>query len=787
MIEGLGESARLVVTNAERLALGLGNTYIGVEHLFVAIIELEDLGVQRLFSSSGIDSGALAHDLRAQAKSFSCPGSCELLLTRRARNFLESACLAAAGGKEEATAPWLLMAILEDTRALPTRMLASAGFEVDDLARKARLLSRRWVEHGGLRARIENPELASQTGLLDSLGRDLTQDARQGRLHHVIERERELIELMAILMEEGRTSPILLGDAGVGKTAIVEGLALLIAEGKVHPDLRSKEIHTVEVGSIVAGTGIVGKLQEKVQALVKAVERDPDLIVFIDEIHMLVGAGATNAAPDMDVANILKPALSGGRLQCIGSTTLAEYRTSIEADPALARRFGPIQVGEPTPEDALEILTTLRPRYEAFHRLQIEDAALRAAVDLSVRYVLDRRLPAKALDVLNRSCSDKRLRTWLGEFGDLGSLSREERAALLEHAGRAAATAPAVLTADDVAGVVASWTGIPVGRLQEGETARLLKLEELLGERVRGQDEAIAVVAEAIRTSRAGLGDPTKPIGSFLCLGPTGVGKTTLAKVLAEILFDSPDKMVRVDMSEYRNEHDAWKLIGSTAGHVDSDRGGMLTEAVKKNPYSVVLLGEVEKAHPSILDLLLQVLDDGRLSDGLGRTVSFRNTVVIMTSNVGSEDVGTGRVFGFAPEGGTEVDAENMRSDVSAEARRYFPPEFLNRLEEIVVFNPLTKELLREIAHVMVGKLPIRIVIDEAVADFLVEASYDPLWGARPLRRAIRDYIIEPLALQRLRGVVSMDDTIVARLADGHVAFSNVDVGDLDDLQKVDP
>jgi ATP-dependent Clp protease ATP-binding subunit ClpA len=374
-----------------------------------------------------------------------------LLLTRRARNCLESACLAAAAGKEEATAPWLLMAILKDTRALPTRMLASAGFEVDDLARKARLLSRRWVEHGGLRARIENPELASQTGLLDSLGRDLTEDARQGRLHHVIGRERELIELMAILMEEGRTSPILLGDAGVGKTAIVEGLALLIAEGKVHPDLLSKEIHTVEVGSIVAGTGIVGKLQEKVQALVKAVERDPDLIVFIDEIHMLVGAGTTNAAPDMDVANILKPALSGGRLQCIGSTTLAEYRTSIEADPALARRFGPIQVGEPTPEDALEILTTLRPRYEAFHRLQIEDAALRAAVDLSVRYVLDRRLPAKALDVLNRSCSDKRLRTWLGEFGDLGSLSREEHAALLEHAGRAAATAPAVLTADDVA------------------------------------------------------------------------------------------------------------------------------------------------------------------------------------------------------------------------------------------------------------------------------------------------------------------------------------------------
>ena len=419
------------------------------------------------------------------------------------------------------------------------------------------------------------------------------------------------------------------------------------------------------------------------------------------------------------------------------------------------------------------ILSGLKPKYEDFHGLTIQDDAMGAAVELSVRYIGDRRLPAKALDVLNRSCTDVKLKMWLGDFGDLGALSREERTALLEKAGQTVSDVPPIVTEHDVTTVVASWTGIPVGRLREEETERLLKLEELLGARIRGQDEAIAVVSQAVRTSRSGLGDPTRPIGSFLFLGPTGVGKTALAKVLAGILFDREENMVRIDMSECPSEHDIWKLIGSASGHVDSDRGGMLTEAVKKKPYSVVLFDEVEKAHPAVLDLLLQVVDDGRLTDGLGRPVNFRSTIVVMTSNVGSKQISMGGFLGFAPNKTHDVTKEEVWRDVLKEAHRFYRTEFLNKLDEIVVFNPLTKEILYGIARLLVEKLPIDIEIDDAVAKHLVEVSYNPLWGARPLRRAIRDYIVEPLSVQRLKGTVSKTDKVRARMHGEEIVFSD--------------
>ncbi len=771
MIEELSESARLVISHAGRLAARSGDRHIGVEHLFIAGIELDEIDVRRALSESGIDADSLLHDLGIEAERFAAAPGGEALLTPRARHCLEDA-RRLAGERGEATALHVILAILDDPLALPTRMIEAGGGDVAHAAIALSFTAARRREGdrpGGL---LGDPGPSQDRSLLATLGRDLTQDARDGRLHRAIGREAELIELMTVLLEKGRKSALLLGDAGVGKTALVEGLALLIADGRAHPDLLSKRIHSVEVGSVVAGTGVVGRLQEKLQALVKLAAQDPDLIVFIDEIHMLVGAGATSASPAMDAANILKPALSSGDLQCIGATTLAEYRDSLEEDPALARRFSPIRVSEPSPPDALEILVRLRPRYEAFHHLQIEDGAVRAAVDLSVLHLGDRRLPAKALDVLNRACTDKRLRMWLGDYGELGELSRDERAALLTGAPQQVAVTPAVLTKDDVAHVISAWTGTPVGPLRDAEGERLLKLEELLAKRIRGQAAAVSAVAQAIRTARSGLGDPARPMGSFLFLGPPGVGKTALGRALAEVLFGDRDKVILVDMTEYQSEADIWKLIGSTAGHVDSARGGRLTEDVKKDPYSVVLFDEIEKAHPGVQDFLLTMLDDGRLTDGLGRQVDFRSTVVILTSNVGSERSRSDTPFGFPTAQEEDRDPEKARRAILREAEEHLTPAILDRVDEVVVFDPLTKDVLRDIAAVMVERLPVRVQIDDAVAAELVDFSYNPAWGARPLRRAIRELIVEPLAAERLRGAISLDEAIVARMENRRIVFA---------------
>ena len=769
MIEELSESARLVISHAGRLAAQAGDRHIGVEHLFIAAVALDEVDARRALTESGVDTDSLLRDLEIEMERFAVGSGGDALLTPRARRCLQDA-RRLAGDRGEATALHVLIAVLDDPLALPTRMIEARRGDVPHAAIALSLAAARRTEVHRPRGRLDLHEPPRDGSLLATLGRDLTQDARDGRLHAAIGRKAELRELMTVLLEKGRKSALLLGDAGVGKTALVEGLAVLIANGRAHPDLLAKRIHTIEVGSLVAGTGVVGKLQEKLQALVKLAAEDPDLIVFIDEIHMLVGAGATSTSPALDAANILKPALSSGDLQCIGATTLLEYRSSLEDDPALARRFSPIRVDEPAPSDTLEILVSLRPQYEAFHHLQIDDGALRAAVDLSVLHLGDRRLPAKAIDVLNRACTDKRLRSWLGDCGELGELSREEQAALLTGAPQPAAATPSVLTKDDVAQVVSAWAGTPVGPLGSTESERLLELEALLGKRIRGQAEAVSVVARTIRTARSGLGDPTRPLGSFLFLGPPGVGKTALGKGLAEVLFGDRDKIVTVDMTEYQSEADIWKLIGSSAGHVDSARGGRLTEDVKKDPYSVVLFDEIEKAHPGVLDLLLTVLDDGRLTDGLGREVDFRSTVVIFTSAVGSQL--PERPFGFPSAQEGDRDPEKRRRAALREAEEHLGPELFDRLDEVVCFDPLTKDALRDIAAVMVERLPVRVQIDDAVAAQLVESSYNPAWGARPLRRAIRELIVEPLAAERLRGAIDLDRPLVARVVDGRIVFA---------------
>lgn len=772
MIAGLNESARLVVGNAERLAGQSGAGYIGVEHLFLAVVELGDPAIERCFADCDVDLVTLTESVRSAVGASSRRSAGGMLLTPRARACLEGADRMAGPESGDATAPWVLLAILGDPFALPTRQLALACHHLPRLETALRQVATRWNEAGRLRTEIENPWLADHRALEATLGRDLTQGARDGLLHPVVGREEELLELMAVLLERGRTSPVLVGEAGVGKSALVEGLALRIAEGRVHPDLREKRIRALEMSSLSHGTQDAGSLRERFHSLLSSASADPRLIMFLDDIPQLLGGDRGQTTPWPGVGTDFKRRLVNGDIQCIGTATPRDYAVVVEDDPSLARRLAPIRVPEPSRDVALEILQSLKARYESFHRLQIDDGSLAAAVDLSARYMGDRRLPAKALDVLNRACTEVRLRLWLGDHGELGSLSRDERTALLTGVVAPRIEAPAILTADDVARVVGSWTGIPVSRVHGHEADRLLKLEELLSARVLGQPEAVHAVARAVRTSRAGLGDATRPVGSFLFLGPTGVGKTALGESLADVLFGTRDRMIRVDMSECQSRGDVWRLIGSSAGHVDSARGGLLTEAVKKQPHSVVVFDEVEKAHPAILDLLLQVLDDGGLTDGLGRPVDFRSTVVILTSNVGSERIGAARVFGFPPGNDSAAGAEGVKRTAMREAQAAFRPELLNRLDDIVAFNPLTRDQLRGIAHVMVGRLPVRIDIDDAVAQHLVDVSFNPLWGARPLRRAIRDNLLEPLALERLRGAISTENTVVARMRDGQIVFS---------------
>ncbi len=777
----LGNSAKLVVSHAERARADLGHRYLGVEHLFLGVVALDDVSLLRRFAGTGTDIGEAARRVREKASGEVFPDGDDLGLTLRAKRVMQEAerLALAVRPKDNAEqvvwAPHVLLAVLAEEHGLPARTLKAMGSDPAALAQTVRdlIAAYEWTESAYRgRTTIEQPELASSSELMETLGRDLTALARAGKLRPVIGRQMEMLQLISVLCKSEKNNPVLVGDPGTGKTAVVEGLAQLIAHGNVPPQLMGKRIRTVEVANIVAGTGVRGTLEEKLQALIKEARDDPKLILFIDEIHMLVGAGSVGVHDTMDAANILKPALSRGEITVIGATTHDEYRRYFEKDPALERRFAMVRVPEPRSDEVLEILAGLRSRYEEFHNVRITDDAVRAAVELSMRYVTDRRLPDKALELIDRSCAETRMRAWLGLRDlDLSDLAPEQRRTLFEHAGNPAPGADLAVTADEVALAVSSWRRIPVGKVKASEADRLLELEDALRRRVVGQDHAVVAVAQSIRTARTKFGDPMRPIGCFLFLGPTGVGKTELAKSLAAVLFDDEDRLIRIDMSESSSEYFVSRLIGSPPGYVNSERGGMLTEAIRKDPYSVVLFDEVEKAAPAVHSLLLGMMDEGRLTDGLGRQADFRNAIIVMTSNVGSRSISGKRFLGLRIVKDEMPSADEVRRAIYADLADAFAPEFRNRFDEILVFNALGEKDLRRIAKVMLSRLPMRVEATPGALGLLVKHGFDPAMGARPLRRTIDDLVREPLSNELLKGTVNENDTVRLRTKGKKLAF----------------
>lgn len=647
-----------------------------------------------------------------------------------------------------------------------------------------------------------NPTQSVNTPTLDGLARDLTAIAREGSLDPVIGRSKEITRVIEVLSRRTKNNPVLIGEPGVGKTAIAEGLAQQIVNNEVPETLRDKRVMTLDMGTVVAGTKYRGEFEDRLKKVMDEIRQAGNVILFIDELHTLIGAGGAEGA--IDASNILKPSLARGELQCIGATTLDEYRKYIEKDAALERRFQPIQVDEPTVEETIQIINGLRDRYEAHHRVKITDEAVEAAAKLSDRYISDRFLPDKAIDLIDEAGSKVRLRSFtvppnLKALEDkLEGVRSEKNAAVSSQEFEKAAALrdteqkikdeleqtkktwkekqgkeESKVTVDDIAQVVSMWTGIPVSKIAQEESAKLLNLEEELHKRVVGQGEAVEAISRAIRRARAGLKDPKRPIGSFIFLGPTGVGKTELARALAEVMFGDEDAMIRIDMSEYMEKHSTSRLVGSPPGYVGFDEGGQLTEKVRRKPYSVVLFDEIEKAHPDVFNILLQVLDDGRLTDSKGRKVDFRNTVVIMTSNVGADALKYRKSLGFGT-GDDKSKYKDMKGTMLEELKKAFRPEFLNRIDDMIVFHSLEKEELKQIISLMANSLTARLKenhieleLTDAALEKISEEGYDPQYGARPLRRSLQKHVEDRLSEELLKGTVSPGDHVVFDYVDG--------------------
>ncbi|HQN04334.1 MAG TPA: AAA family ATPase [Anaerolineaceae bacterium] len=788
------ERAQEAAQRAAEIIQRYGHNQIDTEHILLALIEQPGGVVTQILEILKVDPNALVerldYILRTSPKAGiygSGPG--QIFITPGVKRIIDLANEEASRLKDEyISTEHLFLAVLSEKNTPSARLLEGAGLTRERVNEAIAQL------RGG--QRITDPQAEVRFRTLEKYSRDLTAVAREGKLDPVIGRDNEIQRVMQILSRRTKNNPVLIGEAGVGKTAIIEGLAQKIAKNDVPEILSGKKVVALDLGALVAGTRFRGEFEERLKAAIQEVQKaEGEIILFIDELHTVVGAGAAQGA--LDASNMLKPALARGELQCVGATTLDEYHKHIEKDSALERRFAPVYVEEPSVEDTIKMLHGIRDRYEAHHKVRFSDEALTAAAQLSSRYVTDRHLPDKAIDLMDEAAAKLRVALYslpddLKEMkSELDLLVAEEEQAGLERDYERAARKKAerlriegefkqlrdkweeehkldeVVDVDDIAQVVAQWTGIPVSQMMESESERLLHMEDRLHERIIGQEEAISAIADAIRRARSGLKDPRRPIGSFIFIGPSGVGKTELAKALAEFMFDDEDAMVRLDMSEYREQHTVSRLFGAPPGYVGYEEGGQLTEAVRRRPYRVILFDEIEKAHPEVWNALLQILDDGRLTDGQGQVVDFRNTVLIMTSNLGTEFVRKGGTLGFLQTSSNGEDRQEHEK-IDKALKSTFRPEFLNRVDEIIMFSPLSLEDMRKIVVLQMTEVQTRlsehglkVELSEEARDWLAETGYDPAFGARPLRRVLQKHIESPLSIKLLAGEYTSGDEIL--------------------------
>lgn len=811
MMQRFTDDAQRVLSFAQEAALELGHDYVGTEHVLIGLIKVKNGVAAKAFNELGLSAETIIEDVEEHIGRGNKKAS-SVYMTPRVKHVLELAVeVANHMNHNYVGTEHILLGLLSDGGGVAVGLLRNHNIRASDIVEVIRdiLGSSGRTSHNS-----EDNQDSSSLGDLADFGTDLNESAKQGKIDPVIGRDKEISRVIQILSRRTKNNPVLIGEPGVGKTAIAEGLAQRIVNGNVPEILRNKRIISLSISSMLAGAKYRGEFEERLKKAIDEVQKHDDMIIFIDEIHTLVGAGATEGA--MDAANILKPALARGEFQVIGATTLDEYKKHIEKDAALERRFQPVLVGEPSEEDALEILKGLRDRYEAFHKAKITDEALEAAVSLSSRYITDRFLPDKAIDVVDEAASKVRMKVFSAapdvkaletqladvkkekeaavtaqEFEKAAEMRDEEKRIEKEindkkKAAKENSDAKLVVTDEDIASVVAQWTGIPVSKIAQEESESLLHLEEELHKRVIGQDEAVVAVSKAVRRARAGLKDPKRPIGSFLFLGPTGVGKTELARALAVALFGDETAMIRLDMSEYMEKHTVSRLVGAPPGYVGYEEGGQLTDAVRRKPYSVILLDEVEKAHADFFNILLQVLDDGRLTDSQGRTVDFRNTVIIMTSNLGANALRkSSPELGFlaakksdsASDASNEVNFKEAKKSVMDAVKRHFRPEFLNRIDEMIVFHALTSNDLKQIVTILMdtvvkrlGDMGLSLEISPAAMDMLVKEGSDFSMGARPLKRAIQRLIEDPISDLILQGNAPEGAAIKADVEDEHIS-----------------
>ncbi len=798
------EKAQKAILLAQEEAKRLRHNYVGTEHILLGLLaETEGVAAQAL-NNMGVN----LENARSEVIKLVGQGDYDadiMGFTPRTKRLFELSFLEARNlGHNYVGTEHILLGLLEESEGVAVLVLNKLGVDIQKL--EENILD--MLSDNQYKGNSSQEAGKKGTPNLDKYSRDLTQAAIDGKVDPVIGRTKEIERVIQILSRRTKNNPVLIGEPGVGKTAIGEGLAQKIVEGVVPEIIKDKRVVTLDLPGMLAGAKYRGEFEERLKAVMKELQEDGNIILFIDELHTIIGAGAAEGA--IDASNILKPVLARGDLQIIGATTIDEYRKHIEKDSALERRFQTIMVEEPTVEDTIKILEGLRDRYEAHHRVEISDEAIKAAAELSSRYITDRFLPDKAIDLMDEASSMIKIRSYVApdELKDLeeklDELSQEKEEAVNTQNYEKAAKirdmekkikeeleteknnwekekqkSNMVLSYEDIAEVVSNWTGIPVSKMTTEESQRLLNLEETLHKKVIGQNQAVEAVSNAVRRARVGLKDPQKPIGSFIFVGPTGVGKTYLAKALAETLFGDEDAMVRIDMSEYMEKHSVSRLVGSPPGYIGYDEGGQLTEAVRRKPYSVVLFDEVEKAHPDVFNVLLQILDDGRLTDSKGRTVDFKNTVIIMTSNIGATSLKKQNVLGFSAVGNEEKEEyEKMKEIIVEELKRTFRPEFLNRIDEVIVFHSLMEEQIKEIVEIMVEdlekrmkKLNINIKVSDETIDYISNKGFDPVYGARPLERTITKMIEDQLAEEILKGSVSKDDSILIDFKNDKLVF----------------